>query len=147
VRRLRGEKMESQREEREMDRKVTCYVKGWSLWFGAICLFLFVGTSRADNVISWHQADECYGQWVTVMGKIVSTENTGSVCLLNFSLEKENNVVVLIFKAVFDKFPSDPQNFYDGKEVLVTGKVQKYKGTTSITIPNPSRIKMVGDEE
>ena len=130
-----------------MDRKGTCHVKGWSLWVGAICLLLFFGTSHADEVIPWKEAHEYYGQWVTVTGKIASTENTGSVCLLNFSLEKEDNVVVLIFRSVFDKFPTDPQDFYDGKEVLVTGKIQKYKGTTSITVPHPSRIKMVEEEK
>jgi micrococcal nuclease len=56
-------------------------------------------------------------------------------------------VVVLIFRSAFDRFPPDPQDFYDGKEVLVTGKIQKYRGTTSITVPSSSRIKMVEDEE
>lgn len=130
-----------------MDRKGTCHVKGWGLWIGIICLLLFLVTSHAGEVLPWKEAHEYYGQWVTVMGKIASTENTESVCLLNFSLEKEDNVVVLIFRSAFDKFPPDPQDFYDGKEVLVTGKIQKYKGTTSITVPHPSRIKMVEEEE
>jgi len=127
-----------------MDRRGVCHVKGWGV--GAICFLLFFGTSHADEVIPWKEAHEYYGQWVTVTGKIASTENTGSVCLLNFSLE-EDNVVVLIFRSAFDRFPSDPQDFYDGKEVLVTGKIQKYKGTTSITVPDPSRIKMVEGKE
>ena len=130
-----------------MDRKGACHVKGWGLWVGAICLLLFFGTSHADEAIPWKEAHGYYGQYVTVKGKIASTENRGSVCLLNFSLEEEDNVVVLIFRSAFDKFPPDPQDFYDGKEVLVTGKIQKYRGTTSITVPNPSRIKMVEDEE
>jgi DNA/RNA endonuclease YhcR with UshA esterase domain len=113
----------------------------------AICLLLFFGASHVENVISWHEAHAYYGQWVTVKGKIASTENTGSVCFLNFSLEKEDNVVVLIFRAAFDKFPLNPEDFYAGKEVLVTGKIQKYKGTTSITVPHPSRIQIVGGEE
>ena len=130
-----------------MDHKTACHVKGWSLWVGAICLLLFFGTSHAGEGIPWDEAHEYYGQYVTVVGKIASTENTGSVCFLNFSLEKEENVVVLIFRSAFDRFPPDPQDFYDGKEVLVTGKIQKYKGTTSITVPHPSRIKMVEDEK
>jgi exonuclease VII large subunit len=131
-----------------MNRKGACYVKAWSSWVGAICLVLFFGTSLlADEIIPWREAHEYYGQWVTVKGRIASSENTGSVCLLNFSLDKEDNVVVLIFKSAFDRFPPDPQDFYDGKNVLVTGKVQKYRGTTSITVPHPSRIKVVEDGE
>lgn len=129
-----------------MDREGAYHVKVWGLWVGAICL-LFLGTSLASEVIPWKEAHAYYGQWVTVKGRIASSENRGSVCLLNFSLEEEDNVVVLIFKSAFDKFPPDPQNFYNGKDVLVTGKIQKYKGTTSITVPDPSRIKMVEDEE
>jgi micrococcal nuclease len=130
-----------------MDRKRACHVKAWGLWVGAISLFLFLGTSLANEIIPWKEAHEYYGQWITVKGRIVSSENRGSVCLLNFSLEEEDNVVVLIFRSAFDEFPPDPQDFYNGKEVLVTGKVQKYWGITSITVPDPSRIKMVEDEE
>lgn len=131
-----------------MDRKGTCHVKAWSSWGGTICLLLFFGTSLlAGEVIPWREAHEYYGQWVTVKGRIASSENTGLVCLLNFSLEEEENVVVLIFRSAFDKFPPDPQDFYEDKNVLVTGKIQKYKGTTSITVPHPSRIKIVKDEE
>lgn len=129
-----------------MGRERACHVKAWGLWVGAICILLFFGTSLADEVIPWKEAHEYYGQWITVTGRIASTENKGSVCLLNFSLEEENNVVVLIFRSAFDKFPPDPQDFYDGKEVLVTGKIQKYRGITSITVPHPSRIKMAGDK-
>jgi len=144
---LREEEVGNRKKEGNMDRKGACHVKAWILWVGAICLLLFLGTSHAGEVIPWKEAHEYYGQWVTVTGKIASSENTGSVCLLNFSLEKEDNVVVLIFRSAFDKFPTDPQDFYDGKEVLVTGKIQKYRGTTSITVPHPSRIKMVEDKE
>jgi DNA/RNA endonuclease YhcR with UshA esterase domain len=131
-----------------MNRKGTCYVRAWSAWVGTICLLLFFGTSLlADEIIPWKEAHEYYGQWVTVTGRIASSENTGSVCILNFSLEKEDNVVVLIFRSAFDRFPPDPQDFYDGKNVFVTGKIQKYRGTTSITVPHPSRIKIVEDKE
>ncbi len=130
-----------------MDRKGGCHVKAWSLWVGTICLLLSFETSLAEEVIPWREAHAYYGQWVTVAGRIVSSENTGSVCLLNFSLKDEDNVVVLIFSSAFDKFPPDPQDFYDGNYIHVTGKIQKYKGTTSITVPYPSRIKIVEDKE
>jgi hypothetical protein len=130
-----------------MDRKGGCQAKAWSLWVGAICLLMFFGTSLAEEVIPWRDAHAYYGQWVTVAGRIAGSENTGSVCILKFSLEDKDNVIVLIFRSVFNKFPPDPQDFYDGKYVHVTGKIQKYKGTTSITVPYPARIKIVDDEE
>ena len=130
-----------------MDHKGGCHAKAWSLWVGAICLLIFFGISLAEEIISWREAHAHYGQWVTVAGRIASSENTGSVCVLSFSLEDDDNVVVLIFRSAFDKFPPDPQDFYDGKYVHVTGKIQKYRGITSITVPDPSRIKVVEDEE
>ncbi|MBN1833965.1 MAG: hypothetical protein JW896_17825 [Deltaproteobacteria bacterium] len=131
-----------------MDQEGACHVKARSPWVGIICLLLFFGTSLlAGEVIPWREAHAYYGQWVTVAGRIAGSENRGSVCVLNFSLEEEDNVVVLIFRSAFDKFPPDPQDFYDGKNVLVTGKIQKYRGITSITVPHPSRIKIVEDEE
>lgn len=128
------------------DKKIR-YLRGQGLLFGVVCLFLFLETSHAGDIIPWDEAHDYYGQYVTVKGRIVSTENAESVCFLNFSLKKEDNVVVLIFRPAFDKFPRNPQDFYDGKEVLVSGKIQKYKGVTSITIPNSSRIKIVEEVE
>ena len=116
------------------------------LFVVAFLLVLFE-TSYAANIIRWNEAHKYYGRWVTIEGKILSTENTGKVCFLNFGPNKQDNVVVLIFRTSFHRFPPNPQDFYYGKDVLVTGKIQKYKGIISITVPDKSQIEIVGEDE
>ena len=127
--------------------KVVCSMRKYTFLFGVACLLILLETSHAANIIRWNEAHKYYGQWVTVEGKIISTENTGKVCFLNFGSGQQDNVVVLIFRSSFHRFPPDPQDYYYGKEVLVTGKIQKYKGIISITIPDKSRIKVVENDE
>lgn len=114
---------------------------------GAALLFMLFGISQAAKIIEWYEAPKYYGQWVTVKGKVVSTENTGQVVFLNFGSNKGKNFLVLIFRPSFHRFPDKPEDLYYGKEILVTGKVKKYKGVHSITIPSASRIQIVGKDE
>jgi micrococcal nuclease len=81
-----------------------------------------------------------------VKGKIVSTQNTGEIIFLNFGPNTGKDFMVLIFSYTFDKFPDNPQDFYNGKHVLVTGKIQKYKDAHSMIIPDPSRIEIVKED-
>lgn len=119
--------------------------------YGISCVAAYVFLSFTLVVsaekIPWYEAPKYYGKWVTVQGQVTSAENKGNVVVLNFGPSRKGHLVVLIFKPSLHRFPERPEGYYLGKEILVTGKVQKYKGTHSITIPNPSRIEFVEQEK
>ena len=121
-------------------------MRKWAFVLGAACLFTVYGISHSAEVIQWDEAPKYYGQWVTVKGKIVSTQNTGQIIFLNFGPKTGKDFTVLIFSPSFHRFPDKPQDFYHGKHVLVTGKIQEYKGTHSITIPDSSRIEILKED-
>ena len=110
-----------------------------------VCLLIFLSLSYATQVIQWNEAHNYYGQYVTVKGKIVTTYNSGKACFLNFHPNYKRYFTAVIFRSAFSQFPANPEDFYYGKEVLVTGTVKKYKGKPEIILNDPSQIKIVGE--
>jgi len=45
-----------------------------------------------DNVISWQDADQYYGQTMTVEGAVVETYNSGKVVFLNFHQDYQDHL-------------------------------------------------------
>ena len=110
--------------------------------FCACIFFVFNGISTAQT-IEWNKAHEFYGQNVTVCGKIVATYNSGKACFLNFHKNYKKYFTAVIFRSAFAKFPANPENYYYGKEVEVTGTVKEYKGKPEIICTDPSQIKII----
>jgi DNA/RNA endonuclease YhcR with UshA esterase domain len=61
--------------------------------------------------------------------------------LLNY--EPKEYFVVVIQKSIFHRFTSNPEFFYFGKNVLVTGKVRERDGKPEITLNDPSQITIL----
>jgi hypothetical protein len=97
----------------------------------------------AQGVISWKEAGKYYSQQKTVEGTIVSTNNTGKVCFLNFSSDVAKDLTAVIFAADLSKFPAHPEVFYKGKRVRITGKIQKDQGKPTLIVNWPRQIVVV----
>ena len=95
------------------------------------------------NLISWKDADKYYGEIMTVKGVVVRTYNTGEICFLNFHQDWRKHFQAVIFASDFNKFPSDPEDFYLHKKVYVTGLIKRYKGRPEIILRNKRQIKIV----
>lgn len=108
--------------------------------FNLICF----NTSFAAQVIRWDQAHNYYGEHATVEGMIVATFNSGKACFLNFHPDYKKYFTAVIFASAFSRFPSNPEDFYYGKKVRVTGTIKEYKGKPEIILNDPSQIEVVG---
>ncbi|MDP3296735.1 MAG: hypothetical protein Q8N09_03945 [Thermodesulfovibrionia bacterium] len=100
-------------------------------------------TKNASRVISWQDADKHYGEYVTVEGKIVATHNSGKACFLNFHPNYKKYFTAVIFASAFSLFPANPENFYYGKKVRVSGYIKEYKGKPEIILNDPSQIEIL----
>ena len=91
---------------------------------------LLIGTTVivGQDIIRWQDAANYYGQVKTVEGTIIETKNTGKVCFLNFSPNWRTDFTAAIFASDFSKFPPNPESYYMGKKVRVTGNIQEYRG-------------------
>lgn len=98
---------------------------------------------QSKQVINWQDADKHYGEYLTVKGKIVKTYNSGKACFLNFHPDYKRYFTAVIFQSAFDKFPSQPEVYYNNKKVQITGVIKEYNGSPEIILNSPSQIKVL----
>lgn len=100
-------------------------------------------TTSTSRVISWQDAAKHYGEYATVEGKIVATHNSGKACFLNFHPNYKRYFTAVIFASAFPLFPANPESFYYGKKVRVSGYIKEYKGKPEIILNDPSQIEIL----
>ncbi len=98
---------------------------------------------KAAKIISWEDAGDYIGEWVTVKGKIVKTHNSGKACFLNFHNNWKKYFTAVIFSYDFYSFPRPPEKVYLNKTVHVTGLVKDHEGKPEIILQKASQIKIV----
>ena len=102
--------------------------------------------SEKLKVISWMDAHKYYGEKVAVEGTIVATHNSGKACFLNFHENWKKYFTAVIFRSDFGKFRKQPELYYKGKKVQVTGKIKEYKGKPQIILKDPSQIRIINPD-
>ncbi|WP_135610475.1 thermonuclease family protein [Methanococcoides sp. AM1] len=99
------------------------------------------------TIISYLDAGRYVGQVVTVEGTVVRTakHDGNGIVYLNFHDPYDGYFTVVIWSDDWDRFPQSPELYYDGKHVLVTGKVIEYKGSPEIIVEDHTEIVIVSD--
>jgi DNA/RNA endonuclease YhcR with UshA esterase domain len=95
------------------------------------------------EAIDWRSAGEYIGKPVTVEGKIVKTHRADKLAFLNFAMNHEATLAIVMFERIFDKFPESPEKYFLHKTVRVTGNVKEHKGRPEIIVTDPARIEIV----
>jgi len=103
-----------------------------------------------SGVISWKDAAKHIGKDVTVEGKIVDSKGyvmrgKGTASFLNIGkpYPEPDRFTVVIWPEDRSRFPKEPENYYLGKRVRVSGRIGTYKGSPQIILRDPSKIKIV----
>jgi DNA/RNA endonuclease YhcR with UshA esterase domain len=96
------------------------------------------------QVISWTQASNYVGQYVTVQGTIVYTyfSTYSDTTFLDFNYPYQGYFYIVIFSSSLGNFNFQPVSFYLNKEVRVTGTIQLYNGSPEIIVSSPSQIEV-----
>ncbi len=95
------------------------------------------------QVISWRDAASHYGKYIAVEGTVVATYNSGKVCFLNFDSDYKRHFTVVIFASAFSLFPLNPERFYQGKKVRISGYIKEYRGKPEIILEDPNQIEIL----
>lgn len=95
------------------------------------------------RVISWRDAAKHYGEYATIEGTIVATHNSGKACFLNFHPDYKRYFEAVIFASAFSRFPANPESYYYGKKVRVSGYIKEYKGKPEIILDDPGQIEIL----
>jgi hypothetical protein len=98
-----------------------------------------------DNLISWQDAGQYYGQTMTVEGSVVETYNSGKVVFLNFHEDYQDHFKAVIFPDDWNKFTEPPERLFLARMVRVTGLIEEYEGAPEIIVREPAQIEMAVD--
>jgi len=103
-------------------------------------------TNEKAPVVPWSQASAHMGETIVAEGKIIDAHNTGSVCFLNFSKNRDLFYVIL-FKDTLDVWPEPPQKYFLQKTIRVRGEVRENKGKAQIQVRDAAQIEVVDDKK
>ena len=113
---------------------------------GSLILILAVlipGIALAADVMDWEQAGSNMDKRAIVEGRIQNSECKPNACYLNFHRDAGDKKRFAVIIYVFDlrEFPPDPDRYYRGKSVRVTGTIRDNKGIPSIVVKKKAAIE------
>ncbi len=92
------------------------------------------------------QADKYINQIRSIQGRVVGTYKSAKCVFLNFGQDYRSDFTIVIFNnalGAFNEEGIDPESFYEGKEIRVTGKIREYNGP-EIIVNSPYEIEVLG---
>lgn len=92
-------------------------------------------------VIPWTQAQQHIGEEVTVEGRIVATHASPLSTLLGFK-KGFGGLAGVIRPADRDAFPPQPEEYYRGKQVRLTGRIVENGKKMRMVLTSPRQIKL-----
>jgi hypothetical protein len=109
------------------------------LGFAAVCW-----GAPSDAPISTSVAARFVGQKKVVEATVEAAERDGNV--VHLSLGKAPHVLtVSLIVGLLSDFPPDPEHYYLGKNVRVTGKIESFRDAPEITLHDAARIQILAD--
>src|SRR5262245_1225882 len=103
---------------------------------------LLVPVARADEPISWDEADRHVGEEATVEGRVMGVHCSPISCLLAFD-PSFNRFTVVIQARSFDTFPPDRlDERFSGRRVLVHGTIRKNDNKPEIEVDKPEDLRI-----
>jgi len=113
-----------------------------------VLLALLTIPVACDHETDWSQAINHVGEQLTICGPVVSTNyataSNGSPTFMNIGkpYPDSNRFIVLIWGNNRHNFLFEPESYYLGKNICVTGVITKYDGVAQIEVSSPSQIKV-----
>lgn len=99
------------------------------------------GIWKDYKVIAPEEAEKNIGKYLSVRGAVLATHLSNRSVFLNF---KQGFKAVIFGRSIFffEKEDIDPLEYYNGKQVEVTGEIEFYDGPR-ILIDHPSQIEVI----
>ena len=115
-------------------------------WAVAILLLLLPASGFTDAIIPASRAREFSDKLVTIEGTVTTTRKDGRNTFLAFGPATTPELSIAITPPLLlSEFPPQPEKFYQGKTLRVTGRVYMIRGQPEMLISAADRIEVVSD--
>jgi hypothetical protein len=115
----------------------------------AVIMMTATGAFAADVLsITAVEAADHIGEMAEVCGRVASTAHIAAVkgqpTFLNLEEPYPDQLfTVVIWGSTRTKFDGRPERMFDGKEICVSGRIDRYEGRPQIVVDDPSQIVVV----
>lgn len=105
------------------------------------------GSDPSDE-INWDEAKYYFGERRTVCGPVVdsyfaaSDRNRETYLNLGLAHPDIHRISVVIHEEARARFPADPEKYYLGKSICVSGKIETYQGMAQMIVSEPAQIRI-----
>lgn len=99
--------------------------------------------AASDLTIESSVAGLFIGEEKIVEGTVSAAQRDGNIVNLHVGTAPHDLTVSLII-GILSNFPEEPERYYLGKTVRVSGTIQSFRGAPEITVHDPTRIQIVG---
>lgn len=116
-----------------------------NLLIAPILFLFFCSAASAQEKIAAKDAAKHLNETVTIADKIYSTkliENTNMVLLDMGGAHPDQYLTLVIKGEDRSKFKDKPEEYFKGREVIVTGKLIDYHGKPEIIVDSPDELKL-----
>jgi hypothetical protein len=104
--------------------------------------------AACPNAVDWSQASAYVGQHVRVIGPVVggmfAEQSSGQPTFLDMgrTFPDAGRFTVVIWIEDRGKFPPNPETYYRGHTVCVTGTVELFRGSPQIVARSPEQLEI-----
>jgi DNA/RNA endonuclease YhcR with UshA esterase domain len=115
------------------------------LFFFTVFFYLFYNKASSQSIISAKHASQHIGETVKVVDMVFSSKRVMSskLILLNIGGYYDDKVLTILIPDSERNKVIDSPNFYNGKYVMVTGKLINYKGKPAIVVNRRKQLKVI----
>lgn len=126
-----------------LDERLTTAIQGLPPSAGARAAKLC--GARAEGAVEAQEAETLVGKTAAVEFRVARTFDSGKVTFLNSQDPYEGHFYVAIFPDDYGAFPAPPAEYFDGKCVVVQGRVELYRGTPQMVLKVTDDILVMGE--
>lgn len=127
----------------------TNYIRQKITFLIIILSFVFLGACGSSNndYINPEDASNFVNEYKAVKGRVVSSfysqSSNGNPTFINLNKKYPNEVfTIVIWGADRNKFNYSPEDYLKGKEIIVKGYIEEFRGTPQIEVNDPSQLQI-----
>jgi hypothetical protein len=116
------------------------------LTLAATLALLSVAVAAPPPTVRWQDAHDHVGEVVTVEGYVASARSSPEACVLEFDPSDPTAFRAVLIIPILSRLPQRPERLYEGRQVRVSGRVQRFQGRAEMVLRSSGQIEVVDED-
>jgi hypothetical protein len=116
------------------------------LTLAATLVLVSVAVAAPPPTVRWEDAHLHVGEIVTVEGHVASARSSAEACVLEFDPGNPTAFRAVLMIPILSRLPQHPERLYEGRQVRVSGRVQRFQGRAEMVLRSSGQIEVVDED-